>query len=1266
LKQLSTYALCTLLLLGTPAIAQDEEKGGLEGLLERSLSSETFQVTVDGLSGALSSTASIEKLTFSDATGPWMEIENAALNWTRSALLRGRVQVAELAAERIRVLRLPEGGAEEPELPSAAAEPFSFSLPELPVAVAVDRISAGEIVLDEPVLGEEVRATLEGGLRLADGEGSVALELVRTDVTGTALDLDASFENESQEIVVAFDARAREGGLLARKTGIPNAPGLQLTVAGQGVLSDFSADIDFATDDSTRLGGIVRLLAETPEATTEPNAAVDRRIVASLSGDIRPLVTADLQSFFGEETGLDVETVLAATGAIDLPRIQLRTNQLDLTGSVALNEEKWPEQVALFARLHGVDGAPVAIPVPGTPTSLSRAFVSFTYDAEAASVWSAVISASDLSQGEIAVESIDLRGAGALTLPDPAATDPTGAVSGQISGGIDGLELGDPALQGTVRNELALSSAFSWEQGGALEISGAEIEAGDLELTLEGLLENLAEGIDFTGAVSVNAPDLGRFAALTGQALDGSITLEAEGSATLLSGMFDLDVTGSAENLVTGIAQADALMGGTVDLQFDGSRDQNGIALRTALLQTGALDVKAGGNIGGGSGNISLEAELDNLARLVPDLPGPARLEGSARQSGDRLLIDAAATGPGGLGLSLDGNMSSDFSNAEEIDFDGALSVNAPDLGRFASLTGQDLNGSVALDAEGSMTLLSGLFDLDITATARNFATGIAQADALLGGAVDLQFDGSRDESGIALRTANLQTGALDVQASGNLGGGRGEIALIAELDNLARLVPDLPGRTRLEGTVQQSGDRLVVDADGTGPGGLNLSLDGDLASDFSSADLQIDGGSSLVIVSPFLEPRTASGQLTFDLALNGAPGLDALAGTVAIADSRISDPTIGFALERFGGQAQLRSGAVNLDFAGNGNRGGRVTIGGNLGLTGSQTADLTVVLANLRLAVQGFLQAQVDGEINFAGPLAGGAQLTGGIDIDEAEIRVPDGAGASSDIEGLRHVGASPTVRTTLARAGMLATPEPTTPQGGAGGPVIGLDVTVDAPTKIFVRGFGLDAELGGDVRVTGTSAAPRPVGEFELIRGRLSFLGRRLDLTEGVIRLSADLIPDIRFVATTRTNDGDVSVVIEGPADDPEVSFESSPPLPEDEVLARLLFGTEISELSGIQALRLANALLAVRNGTGLGLFNSLREEAGLDDLDLVTDEDGQTSLRLGKYISEDVYTNVDVNPDGETELILNIDLTDDLTARGIAGTDNSAIGLFFQRDY
>ncbi|MGJ8612077.1 MAG: translocation/assembly module TamB domain-containing protein, partial [Octadecabacter sp.] len=72
-------------------------------------------------------------------------------------------------------------------------------------------------------------------------------------------------------------------------------------------------------------------------------------------------------------------------------------------------------------------------------------------------------------------------------------------------------------------------------------------------------------------------------------------------------------------------------------------------------------------------------------------------------------------------------------------------------------------------------------------------------------------------------------------------------------------------------------------------------------------------------------------------------------------------------------------------------------------------------------------------------------------------------------------------------------------------------------------------------------------------------------------------------------------------------------------------------------------------------------------LDDLDFVTDEDGNAGVRAGKYLSENVYTDVTIGSDGTTEINLNIDIDRNFTARGSASTDGeTSVGIFFERDY
>ena len=160
-------------------------------------------------------------------------------------------------------------------------------------------------------------------------------------------------------------------------------------------------------------------------------------------------------------------------------------------------------------------------------------------------------------------------------------------------------------------------------------------------------------------------------------------------------------------------------------------------------------------------------------------------------------------------------------------------------------------------------------------------------------------------------------------------------------------------------------------------------------------------------------------------------------------------------------------------------------------------------------------------------------------------------------------------------------------------------LDIKISAPTQVFIRGRGLDAELGGALRLTGSTSAIVPSGGFKLIRGRLDILGKRLVLSSADLRLEGNFVPQI-LVSASAKSDGIVSfVTIEGPADGPKVSFTSVPQLPQEEVLSRLLFGRGIDTISALQAAQLANAVGVLAGSSGEGLIERLRQSFGLDDL-------------------------------------------------------------------
>ena len=156
---------------------------------------------------------------------------------------------------------------------------------------------------------------------------------------------------------------------------------------------------------------------------------------------------------------------------------------------------------------------------------------------------------------------------------------------------------------------------------------------------------------------------------------------------------------------------------------------------------------------------------------------------------------------------------------------------------------------------------------------------------------------------------------------------------------------------------------------------------------------------------------------------------------------------------------------------------------------------------------------------------------------------------------------------------------------------------------------------------------------------------------------------------VDVLQCGDGGITtrIIIDGDVREPEITFESSPELPQEEVLSQLLFGRGLDAISPLQAAQLANAIAVLAGRGGEGIIGNLRDSFGLDDLDVSQTAEGETSLSAGKYISDNVYTEVEATSAGKTSLSINLDVTDSLTAKGKVGSDgDSSLGIFFEKDY
>ncbi|MDU8910402.1 translocation/assembly module TamB domain-containing protein [Aestuariicoccus sp. MJ-SS9] len=767
------------------------------------------------------------------------------------------------------------------------------------------------------------------------------------------------------------------------------------------------------------------------------------------------------------------------------------------------------------------------------------------------------------------------------------------------------------------------------------------------------------------GQLSVGA--LADFAAVAQRNLGGAVDLAGQVTFDPAGNALSAVLDGSATDLAVAIDPVDRLLRGETRLRVDVDQAGPRIAINELFIDGQAIDLTAEGVIEPDASAARFDLSVPDVSVPLPQLSGPLRLNGTAREDAAKWDLALDATAPGDS--RFDGTVTLEKADGEivAVDADGALALNR--LAAYAGLAGRALGGAVRLDGGGRYDLRDGSASARLTGRAEDIATGIATVDALTRGATDLTLDARRNADGtLIFDTLDLGNPQLTADLTGSLGPTRSRLRFDVLLRNLGLVAPGFDGPASARGTAQRDTGDWTIDTALTGPGGTEAQANGTLAPGFDRANLSLAGQAPLGLANRFIEPRLLTGLASFDLALNGPLALSSVSGSVRSTGAEFILPTMAQALRDMNVDVALSGGRASVSVDAQPAKGGRIEASGPITLSAPFPADLTIALIGVQVEEPGLFETSVDGRLTFSGPLTGGARLGGRIDLGTVEVRIPEtGLGGPSRAFELTHVNEPAPVRSSRARAGLLEEGTGGSGVGGGGGAVYPLDLTINAPARIFIRGRGLDAELGGQLRVTGSTAEVVPQGRFDLIRGRLDLLGQRLLLSEGYAQLQGDFDPYLRLQADAERDETVIRIIVQGLASSPDVVITSVPERPEEEVLALLLFGRDVTDISALQALRIAAAVNTLAGRGGGGIVDRLRMGFGLDELDLETNADGTTDLRVGKYLSDNVYTDVTVGATGDTEINLNLSISKSVTARGSVGSDgDTSVGIFFEKDY
>jgi translocation and assembly module TamB len=1283
-------------------------------------------VRIEGLAGRFPDALTIGQIQVSDAKGPYVSISGLILDWSPLKLLARTAQIDRLQAARLDFARVPESDG------STTSSSGSFSLP---VQVDLRHLHVDQAVVGAPVAGVAATLSLDGAATLPTlTEGTVQLDVQRIDspghyaVTGrvTPDDIQATVKvEEPAKGLISGIAKLPDLGAIsiqASVNGPKDALGTQVGLAAGPLSASASGTVDLTHQAAD-------LVVEAKAPAMAPAAGISWQSIlvnATVHGpftkpDANGTIKIDGLNAGGSRIGTLAADVTGNAGAVKLratvadlhvpgPKPDLfATAPVTLDAAAQLDA---PDRPVTFALHHPLVSADGTARTQGTQ-QVQLHLVLPNLSPLAAAGGADLSGNTDLEiQAEMAdgTTTATAKGRVAITggmAPVPALIGPDGTIYLAASLHGQAITLSHLTVNGKALNVSAQGGMTDQTIAADWTIALADLAAvqpsvsGRLDLKghAAGKLDNLAVQADIGADLAAKGYTSGHITAkvdATGLPAAPHASISANG--TLLNAPLSLALTADETN---GAFKVNISQASWKSLQAGG----------TASLTPPAV-LPAG----------SLHISLGHLADLQPLLGRPIAGQANATLGSDEKtakltlnMRDAAVPGTASINkVAL---------NATVTDPTGHPGVDA-------TLTADGVSAGSAKSISARVTAKGPLDALGITVA--------ADAPAVAGGAAKLATAGTLDADKRTLSLARLEASwkqqalkllepvklsftdgvAMDHlrlgfrQAELTVSGGAGsKLDLTASLRNLPADIGAIANPTfaadgtisadaRLTGTSARPEGTIKLTATGVrqrqGPGqalpaanltanatllGTSVRVDTKLTAGPSHVsltgsaplaqgeplNLQSDGHFDLAMLDPLLtaQGRRARGEVDLNATVTGTTAAPLVSGTAQLSKGDVTDFTQGAHVSDLAATIQATGDTIRLtQFSG---KAGPGTLGGSgsISLAGDMPVDLHFTASNARPLASDLMSAMIDANLTVQGNVKGDLQAGGTLHVRRADIRIPDKLPSSVAVLPVRNANVPP--------------PPPPPPETQS---TIALNLTLSAPEQVFIRGRGLDAELGGTIHIHGTASKPIPDGGLQLRQGTLSVIGTTLNFTKGSIDFNGAGLtdPSLHFEATSTTSSIVATLTVSGSASNPKITLSSVPDMPQDEILAQLLFNTSTSKLSPLQLAQIAAALASLSGVTsGFDPLESLRNTFGLDRLSVGSSASGSPTLEAGRYLARGVYLGAKQSASGGgTQATVQIDLAKGLKLETTAGSgstsatgatssaDAASVGITYQFEY
>ncbi len=718
------------------------------------------------------------------------------------------------------------------------------------------------------------------------------------------------------------------------------------------------------------------------------------------------------------------------------------------------------------------------------------------------------------------------------------------------------------------------------------------------------------------------------------------------GGVELSDVVLEADIPNVSKNFAGRATLGATARGERIDAATNFASSNSRIALTDLTAKWNGGAVSGALNVGG---NAPMDGRLDANGSVAPFFDGSGAVKASLRLSNQKgkqgldldadardLKITAAKTTLDRVTLSLKGTTEAINLNASARGWADRLFVvkatgpiSLRDQSQRASLTidgryGRDVIASkgpieIAMtpntfDAAGELTVGAGAFDVNWRrkGVALNAQLSMTKAPARLLGFVSPRFRLGGDISG-------------NVTLTGTRSALRGDGRI--DLNNLG---PDGAEGSGLNGalTFALLDGRIRADLDAKSDNGLSIKGKADVPASASAQPFKIEfdpnakASGNLSVQGPAKDgwrvfgptEQSLDGEIQLNVTLAGTIGNPDLTGAGTLASGAFEDAATGIQLRDLNADMRFADSTLYItSITGRDKNGGRADAKGQVSFSDKGAdANVSITMKDLRFLDRDEARAVGSGALVYRAIPGEAARLTGQVRADRVDFAPLNSQAPIAQAIPVQHINVSS--RFGRRRAAIEERP----------GKPFEVDVTMKAPARVFVRGRGLDSEWSMNARLQGPLSKPILTGDADLIRGEFNLLSKRFELDSGRIAFNGDpMQANLNISGSRAATDLTAYVAVTGTIAVPKIALSSSPSLPDDEVLARVLYDRSTTQLTALEAAQLASGLAALSGNQVFDLAGAFRT-VGLDRVSF-SGEGGAASVSGGKYVARNVYVEI-----------------------------------------